>query len=59
MPEFSLRGYLPGLILIAGMILFVVGGGICTELQRLSVIPALVGLTGLALCGWALWSNKL
>lgn len=59
MPEFSLRGYLPGLILIAGMILFVVGGGICAELQRLSVIPALVGLAGLALCGWALWSNQL
>ena len=49
----------PGLILIAGMILFVVGGGICAELQRLSVIPALVGLAGLALCGWALWSNQL
>lgn len=59
MSEFNLRGYLPGLILIAGMTLFVVGGGICAELQRLSVIPALVGLAGLALCGWVLWSNKL
>lgn len=59
MSEFNLQSYFPGLILIAGMILFVVGGGICAEFQRLSVIPALVGLAGLALCGWALWSNQL
>lgn len=57
MPEFSLRGYLPGLILIVGMILFVVGGGICAELQRLSVIPALVGLAGLAICGVIIWGR--
>lgn len=51
------RPYIPGLILIAGMILFVFGGGICVD--KPGLIPALVGLAGLALCGWVLWSNQL
>ena len=57
MPDPKLRDYIPTLTCILGMILFVAGGGVCVD--KPGLIPALVGLAGLALCGWALWSNQL
>lgn len=57
MPDPKLRDYIPALECILGMILFVTGGGICVD--KPGLIPALVGLAGLALCGWVLRSNKM
>lgn len=59
MPDPKLRDYIPALTCILGMILFVTGGGVCIELWQLRPIPALVGLAGLAFCGWTLWHYRL
>ncbi len=55
----DLRSYAPSLVLIAGMVLLVTGGGRCVELWRPAPAPMLLGLAGLMICGRVLRSNRL
>lgn len=54
----DLKSYAPSLVLLLGLGLFTFGVGACVQ-QGPKILTAALGLAGLGLDVWAVWSGKL